>query len=325
MSIKNFLSYLVGAYTVGMTADVILALLPIVLLIALGMLLKRWRFLAEGFWPQAERLSYYVLVPCLFFHSLATARLDSLPARELASTLILSILAVAALLVALRPVLRVDGPTFTSIFQGGIRFNNYVGVTLAAGLFGAQGIALAAICSAAIVPTVNILCVLVFARHGSARLTGRGIARQLVTNPLVLGSFAGIAFQLLGLGIPVGVEPALRALGAASLPLGLLCVGAALEFGPMRRWIAPVATSSAIKFLAMPVVTVAVAWLVGLTGPALITALLFQALPTASSAYIMARQLGGDAPLMAGITATQTLFAVIALPFVAAGIGIIAA
>ncbi|TBR21350.1 MAG: AEC family transporter, partial [Reyranella sp.] len=198
-----------------MSADVILALLPIVLLIGFGMLLRRLRFLADGFWPQAERLSYYVLVPCLFFHSLATAKLDSLPARELVTTLILSILAVAALLVALRPVLRVDGPSFTSIFQGGIRFNNYVGVTLAAGLFGAQGLALAALCSAAIVPTVNILCVLVFARHGAARLSGRGIARQLVTNPLVLGSFAGIGFQLLGLSLPAGLEPALRALGAA--------------------------------------------------------------------------------------------------------------
>ena len=75
-----------------MSADVILALLPIVLLIMLGMGLRRLRFLADGFWPQAERLSYYVLVPCLFFHSLATARLDSLPARELVTTLILSLI-----------------------------------------------------------------------------------------------------------------------------------------------------------------------------------------------------------------------------------------
>jgi malonate transporter len=56
----------------------------------------------------------------------------------------------------------------------------------------------------------------------------------------------------------------------------------------------------------------------GLSGPALITALLFQAMPTASSAYILARQLGGDAPLMAGITATQTVLAAAAIPVVLA-------
>lgn len=299
-----------------MTVAVLLALLPVVLLILLGIALKQRRFLAEAFWPQAERLGYFVLLPALFFHGLATATLDQLPVFELVATLIVATLLVAGLVVALRPLLRVDGPAFTSIFQGSVRFNNYVGVTLAAGLFGAKGIALAAICNAAIVPTVNILCVLVFARHGTARLNARGIARQLATNPLVLACLGGILLQLLGLRLPAGVEPALRALGAASLPLGLLCVGAALEFGTMRQWVGPVVSSSALKFLAMPVATLALAVPFGLTGPALTTALLFQVLPTASSAYIMARQLGGDAPLMAGITATQTVVAAAIIPLV---------
>ncbi|MDP4021263.1 AEC family transporter [Methylobacterium sp. NEAU 140] len=303
-----------------MTGAVLLALLPIVVLIGLGALLRHRRFLDDRFWPQAERLCYYVLVPCLFFHGLATARLEALPVGELALTLVLSTVAVAVLVVALRPLLGVEGPAFTSVFQGSVRFNNYVGVTLATGLFGAKGLALAAICNAAIVPTVNILCVLVFARHGSARLTGRGILRQVATNPLVLGSFGGIAFQALGLGIPAGLEPALRALGAAALPLGLLCIGAALEFRAARHWVRPVVSSSAMKFLAMPAVTVLVAAPLGLDGPALTTALLFQALPTASSAYVMARQLGGDAPLMAGITATQTVLAIAVLPLVLVGL-----
>ncbi|MEH3148591.1 MAG: AEC family transporter [Methylobacterium frigidaeris] len=304
-----------------MTSAVLLALSPVVVLIALGMLLRRRRFLDDGFWPQAERLGYFVLLPCLFFHGLATARLETLPVGELALTLILPTLAVAALVVALRPLMGMSGPAFTSVFQGSIRFNNYVGVTLAVGLFGAKGIALAAICNAAIVPTVNILCVLVFARHGSARLSGRGILRQLVTNPLVVGSLGGIAFQMLGWGIPPGLEPAMRVLGAASLPLGLLCIGAALEFRSARQWIGPVVSSSVMKFLAMPAATVLAATLIGLKGPALTTALLFQALPTASSAYILARQLGGDAPLMAGITATQTVLAFLAIPLVLIGLG----
>lgn len=303
-----------------MTKDVLLALLPIVLLIGLGMALRHRHFLEPHFWPQAERLGYYVLLPALFFDGLATAHLQSLPVADLALTLILSTLAVAALVVLIRPLLHVDGPAFTSVFQGSVRFNNYVGVTLAAGLFGVKGIALAAICNAAIVPTVNILCIMVFARHGAARLTGLGILKQLATNPLVVASLAGILFQWLGLGIPAGIEPALKTLGAASLPLGLLCVGAALDFGSARRWIGPVVSSSAMKFLAMPIATVIAAILIGLKGPALTTALIFQALPTASSAYILARQLGGDAPLMAGITATQTVIALVALPAVLIGV-----
>ncbi len=150
-----------------MTGALLLALLPIALLIALGAALRRARFLAESFWPQAERLGYYVLLPSLFIHGLATARLDGVPVLTLAAVLVGSTVAVALVLLALRPRLALDGAAFTSVFQGGIRFNNYVGVSAAAGLFGAQGIALAAVANAAIVPTVNILCVLVFAWFGS--------------------------------------------------------------------------------------------------------------------------------------------------------------
>ncbi|MFC7662675.1 AEC family transporter [Methylorubrum suomiense] len=302
-----------------MTGPVVLALLPVVLLIALGMGLRRCGFLDERFWPQAERLAYFVLLPCLFFHGLATAQLDALPVFDLALTLVVATVAVAACVVALRPLMRIDGPAFTSVFQGSVRFNNYVGVTLAAGLFGAKGIALAAICNAAIVPTVNILCVVVFARYGSARLDGRGITRQILTNPLVVSSVAGIAFRFTGLGLPPGLEPALRTLGAASLPLGLLCIGAALEFGAARLWTGPIAVASLYKFAAMPFATMLSALALGLSGPALTVALVFQVLPTASSAYIMARQLGGDASLMAGIIAVQTLLALAAIPSSSAG------
>jgi malonate transporter len=246
--------------------------------------------------------------------------LQDLPVWSLVGVLIGATVAVAALVVAARPLMRIDGAAFTSVFQGSVRFNNYVGVTVAAGLFGAQGIALAAICNAAIVPTVNILCVLVFARFGKAGLSARGIARQILTNPLVLACALGIALQATGLGLPPGLEPAIRALGAASLPLGLLCVGAALDFSTARSWLGPVLTSSAVKFLLMPVATLLAALALGLSGPALITALLFQAMPTASSAYILARQLGGDAPLMAGITATQTVLAAAAIPLVLAAL-----
>jgi hypothetical protein len=307
-----------------MTPAILLALAPIVLIIALGHLLKRRAFLAEGFWPQAERLSYYILLPCLFFNSLATADLGAIPVGRLAGTLVLATVTVAAVVLLLRPMLRIDGPGFTSVFQASIRFNNYVGVTLVTGLFGAEGLALAALSNASLVPTVNILSVLVFSRFATARLGPRQVAVQLATNPLLLSSLAGIAFQLLTLPIPAAVEPALRTLGAASLPLGLLCVGAALDFGAARRWLGPILTSSAVKFALLPAVTLAIGLALGLEGRALTTVLLFQALPTASSAYILARQLGGDAPLMAGITAAQTVLALLTLPlFMALAAGLL--
>ncbi len=304
-----------------MTGTILLALLPIVLLIGLGAALRRSRFLGEAFWPQAERLGYYVLLPSLFVHGLVTAPLEGIPIGALVTVLVTSTLLVAGLLLAGRRFLNLEGAAFTSVFQGGVRFNNYVGVSVAAGLFGAQGIALAAVANAAIVPTVNILCVLVFARFGAlGRPSLAGLLRLLAFNPLVVACLVGIGLKSAGLGLPGGIAPALRALGQASLPLGLLCVGAALDFGTARAWVRPVLVASVAKFIAMPLATLAACLALGLHGPAAATALLFQALPTASSSYIMARQLGGDAPLMAGITAVQTVLAGLTMPLVLIGL-----
>ncbi|KVO99990.1 transporter [Burkholderia ubonensis] len=299
-----------------MIGAVLLALAPVALLVALGHGLKRSGFVGDALWPSAERLCYYVLLPALFAHGLASARLQSLAVMPLALALVGSTVAVAAALLLIRPFVRVDGAGFTSVFQGAVRFNNYVGASLAAGLFGAQGIALAAVCVAAIVPTVNLMCVLVFARYGSTRLGIAALVRQIVSNPLVVACAIGIAMQASGATFPPAIEPAVRALGAASMPLGLLCVGAALTFDAARAWMQPVCVASAFKFVAMPLLTLVAGRVLGLGDAALTVALLFQALPTSSASYLMARQLGGDAPLMAGITAFQTLFATIAMPAV---------
>ena len=297
------------------------SLVPIALLIALGTVLRRRAFVEAGFWPQAERIGYYVLLPSLFLHSLATAKLAGLPVLAMASALVVSTVAVAALLVLARRSMAVDDAAFTSIFQGGVRFNNYVGVSIATGLFGVTGVALAAVANAAIVPTVNVLCVLVFARYGRGnRFSVRALVRGLALNPLIVACAIGIVLQWTGWGLPAGIEPMFKALGQASLPLGLLCVGAALDFSQARQWVRPITLASFAKFALMPVAALIACRAVGLHGAAAMATLMFQALPTASSSYIMSRQLGGDAPLMAGIIASQTLLAGAALPLMVLGL-----
>lgn len=292
----------------------VLALLPVTLLIAFGHVLRRVGFMDDGFWPQAERLCYYVLLPALFLHGLGTADLAALPVAAMAVVLAGATLAGAAVALLARPLAGGDGASYTSTFQGSIRFNNYIGVALAAGLLGAEGIALAAVCTAVAVPLVNLLSVLVFARFGSVRLTGAQALGQIARNPLVLASLGGIALQASGLALPPGVEPALRSLGAASMPLGLMCVGAALSFRAVGAGLRPLAVASGVKFVCLPLVAFALLRLIGVSGSAAVVALMFQALPTASSAYILSRQMGGDAPLMAAIIAAQTLLAALAIP-----------
>ena len=242
------------------------------------------------------------------------ADLSRVPVARLMVVIALSLTGVAALLVAVRPWLAIDGPAFTSVFQGGIRFNNYVGLTVAAGLLGAPGIALAAVANAIIVPVANLFCILVFARYAGGQASLSGIARSIATNPLIAASAIGAVLQATGIGLPPGLEGMIRALGVASLPIGLLCVGAAFDLFVVRRGLRETLVSSAAKFVALPVATFLACLALGLSGDAALVAMLFQSLPTASSAYILARHLGGDAPLMAGIIALQTVVAAVAIP-----------
>ena len=290
------------------------ALIPVILLIGFGHVLGRSGKLTDDFWRQAEWLSYFILLPALFLNGLATADLSGVPIGRLFLVLIASQLVTSAILVACRGRMPVDGPAFTSIFQGGVRFNNYVGVMVATGLYGAEGTALAAVANAAIVPTVNILSVLVFSRYGEARLSLGKVLISLATNPLILSCAAGMAMQRAGIPMPDAISGALDALGRSALAIGLLCVGAALRPGEVgqHRW--PIGASLLFKFAVLPSVTLAIILAAGLSGREAVIALMFHALPTASSSYILARQLGGNSALMANIIAVQTMLGAITIP-----------
>ncbi len=297
-----------------MLTEVLAALLPVVLLIGFGLFLRRRQLLPDAFWPQAEWLAYFVLLPALFVHGLATADLGGVPIGRVFAVLIGAIVLTAGLLLAARPWIGVGGPAFTSVFQGGIRFNNYVGVMVATGLYGAEGTALAALANAAIVPTVNILSVLAFSRYGMAAAGLGQVLRRLATNPLLLASALGLVLQLTGTGLPIGIDGALSALGQAALAIGLVCVGAGLMLGALGQHLRPIGASLLFKFVVLPAITLLIALGAGLAGRELVIVLTFHALPTATSSYILARQLGGDHALMANIIAVQTVVAAATIP-----------
>ncbi len=294
---------------------IVLALVPVFLLIALGYALKRGRFVPDGFWPPAEKITFYVFFPPLLFRSLATADLADLPLAGAVGALVLAVLVVASVLLVLRPRLGLGGPAFTSVLQGSIRPNTYVGLAAAFALFGDMGVSLAAIAIAAFVPLVNVISATALTRYASETAPSAGrTARIVATNPLILACLAGILFNLSGLALPPVIDPLLRILGQAALPLGLISVGAGLDIAAAHAARGRVLATSSIKLLVLP----ALAWLAlgwfGVTGLTATVALLFAALPTSATSYVMARQLGGDHTLMAGIITVETLIATATLP-----------
>jgi len=294
------------------------AFIPAFGLILIGHLLRRGPFPDPAMWAGIERLVFFVLLPALLTVSIGQATLTALPLLRLLAAIGVGIAAGFAISLILRRLFGLDFPAFTSVVQGDIRFNNFLGFALAGPLFGASGLAVGAVLTGLIVPLVNLVLVAMFAHGGS---TGRpslaGFVRTLATNPLVAGCAAGFVLNALG-GVPPGVAPLLRALGQASVALGLMAVGAALTLGSLRARLHVQAATWAVKLLIVPALVFAAATIAGVDPAATALVTLFMGLPTASTSYVTARQMGGDATLMAAITTSQHVAAIATLPLLVA-------
>ncbi|BAU71783.1 putative membrane protein [Metapseudomonas furukawaii] len=283
------------------------ALWPLFALIVGGYLLRRWDFPGEAFWPAAERLNYFILFPALLFSSLATAPLDNPALPRLALAVFIGLGAGWVALLLARRLLGWPAARFGALTQGLLRFNTYLGLAAIGSLHGKDGLAIAALMLALMVPTVNLMSVWALTAERGVSLGG--LLRPMARNPLILACLAGALVNLAGVGLPGGSDRLLNLLAVASLPLGLLCVGAALRPQELTGEIPALAWNCALRLLAMPALAFAVA--LGLRLPSMESAILvlFFALPTAPTAYVLTRQLGGDSHLMAGIITLQTLLA----------------
>ncbi len=288
-----------------------LALLPDFALILVGASLRRILHLGDHFWNGLEKLVYYVLFPALLFGGLLRARIDWSAAAPMLAVAGVAmggamLLGLAGRMFAITPV------SFASQYQCAFRFNSYIGLAVAGTLYGVPGIAAMGIVVGLMVPPANLAAVWMLARHGDA-----GVWRELARNPLILATLAGIAANLGGFEPPVVMLKFLGRLGDAAIVLGLLAVGAGLRIvgaGGTATHLAA-AYFLVVKLVAMPGIALLLIRGFDLSGVHADVALIFAALPAASSAYILAQRMGGDGARVAWLISAGTLASMLSIPF----------
>lgn len=294
---------------------ILATVLPIFILLMLGYLAKRSGFLPADFWPYVEKASYYVLLPALLILNLNQAPINWSETSRLIVGIILVPVLAACLSFPFKAGLNLNAADYTSFFQGVVRFSTYIGLAMSA-VFPAPAPTLGALVLAVMIPVVNVLCVLVFALFVQKQLKLSVLIKSLTTNPLIVACVLGIILNLLPWKMPsLGVD-VLKQLGQMALPAGLLAVGAGLNLAALRGLHAPFFWSTALKLLVVPLLAWGIALALGLDAISSSILIVFAALPTAPSAYILARQLGGNAELMAGMITGQTLLSLVSLPLI---------
>jgi malonate transporter and related proteins len=292
------------------------ALGPIFLIILIGAWLNKISFPGDAFWPLAERLTYFMLLPALLIYKLALAPFGQMEAvTDIVWSAVLLILLITICLLLFSRFWAVNGADFTSLFQGSIRFNSYVGLAASEPLFGEQGGLIFILTIAALIPLVNLLCVFVFALKIEDRSTTiKSLLTDIFKNPLILGCLIGIFLNVTRIGLPHWPGLVLEILSKPALPLSLLSVGAGLNLAALHSGRSSLIISSVIKLLLLPIFAMVLCSWIEITGVAVQVIILFFSLPTATSAFILARQMGGNAPLMATIITGQNLLAMITMP-----------
>ena len=284
------------------------ALLPICLIIFAGYAFKHAKFPSTDFWPKMDKFTYYVLMPCLLVYELAVAKIDLTYTVNLVLTSLGGIFSILVILVLLNKMLHFENRAFTSIVQGGIRFNTYVFLALVNAVYGNEGLVLAAIVIAFAIPFLNILCISVFAiylREGKFSLSS--FFKTIIKNPLIGACAIGGFINATGIEMPLFLLKSIAIISHAALPMGLLSVGVGLELKYLKHAKKELVVSSVAKLVLMPMIAYGFSLLFGIVGMSLSIAIIFASMPTATSSHILARELGGDVSLMASITTLETL------------------
>lgn len=289
-------------------------LFPDFSLILCGYLVCRFTALNRTVWEPLESLVYFFLFPVLLFHSIVKSPLD----LGAASSLMAAGLALGVCGIALSYSLphwpwlgrRLDTRLHAASAQVGFRFNSFIALALADKIAGPQGLLMIAVLIGVCVPLFNVGAVWPMARHAN-----KGFARELVRNPLIIATASGLAANLLGFTVPPWLEPTVNRIGQASLALGLMAAGAGMQLCSLTKAKQLGVMVLCAKHLGMPLLAFGLAIAFRLDTVQTTILLMFSAVPTASSCYVLAARMGYDGPYVAGLVTLSTLLGMVSLPF----------
>lgn len=262
-----------------------------------------------------ERLTYYLFFPALLIVRLSSSNFNWEDITEISKVIGLALFVISVLVFLLRKLVAADPASISSVYQGSIRFNTYIGLACIDVLYGDSGLTMAALCIAVYIPLVNILCVTSLSANGEGGMKRLSrIINSVVTNPLVLAGFIGIGISYTGFDMPTLLGSVLDILSQPALPLGLMAVGAGIHFVALGEQSLQLIVTLVNKLVLFPALTLAACLLFETPTSIALILLLLTGLPAPPSAYILARQLGGNASLMANIITMQTLAAFFVIP-----------
>lgn len=301
--------------------SILAALLPVFLVILLGYGLQRTGSMGESVWSALEHICYYLLFPALIVRTVATADFSSISVLGLLVGFLTALAIATMLLIAGKPLIRhvfgLNDASYTSLFQACTRWHGFMALAMVTAIYGPSGIPIVAVAMAGLVPALNVLNVVVLLRWGARKESiAPDLLGQMLRNPFILACGSGAFLNATGIGLPEPLLTAFKSLGDGALGISLLTIGAGLRPIETTGETGAILFGIGFRLMLMPLLFFVTLTLLGVTGSARAVGVVCGAVPTAASAYVLARKMGGDAPLMANMITAHVLAAAVTLPLV---------
>ena len=292
-------------------------LLPVFPLIGLGTLVKYIKLIPGDSWGGLERLSFFVFVPALMINALYKADFSQLSFGGVSAAFLagmsFTLLAGIAIRTPVKNAFAIDDPAYSSIYQGFTRWNPFVALAVVEKLYGSSGMTVVILGMAVMTVPINVMNVTVVGWLGNRDGKSQPLIKTLVFNPIILATIVGLTLNFSGLKLYAPAAATLQLLASATLPMALVLVGAGLQISMKRNYLGAALFGTALRLLAGPAIIFIIGYWFGITGNDLMAMTICGGVPTAMSGFLLARQMGGDAPLHATITTMQTALSFITL------------
>lgn len=295
-----------------MTAAILSAFAPVFAMIIAGYVVRVTGWLPAPVWSGVNRLNYRLLLPCFLFAALAQADFGGSGLVMLAAASGGASLAMAALAFLLARALRFDAAAAAALLAVAGLWNLVMFMALSARLLGPEAYAASAaiLGPGAVVGAAIAVAAFAVARSGSNAV---GLKR-LALDPLVVGTIAGLAFNLTGLTALPLITDTVVLMGAGATAAILISMGAGLEFDALKGRVAPLSLAAILRAVAAPAAFLAAGLALGLPAEHVVLLTLAGGAPGAAITYAIATELDGERPLTAGMLTASVLVSALALP-----------
>lgn len=296
------------------------ATLPIFIMMMLGYFLRRIGLVTQEFADAANTFVFKICLPLVLFDDLY--QMDIAAAWDggfVAFCAVATLGSIALCWLVSRAFGKQPwrGEFIQASYRSGAAF---LGIAFLLSIYGEAGAAPLMVIGAVPIYNVSAVVILELMRPGKV---DRGVSpelirstiRGIVTNPIILGILAGVAWSLLRIPMPQVLGTAVADVGGIATPLGLIALGASFSFRRAFAVGTPSIVASAIKLVGLELVFLPIALAAGYTGQKLVAVMMMLGLPSTVSGYVMARNMGYEGAVNSSVVMLTTLLSSVTITF----------